>query len=337
VKAGLIKHLASCLLAANVCACALSTRQDDERARTLTQVEPPAAAPANAPISPSMRAGLDPDSTPEPTEPAVPAPASNHATSASVEPKASSGEPTNTAPGTVACSFEFGWCSPSWLEIHPDNAGMSGNLRSDSHGNMYVVGDFANSVDFGIETLAHQGHADGFVMKLSPSCTPIWVAQYGGNAYVILESIAVDRDDNLIVAGSVQNGSVNLGDGTIFTDYSGHGGDQVGVVLKLDSDGHLLWNRVLRSTDNTTGLMDVGVSDAGDIVVSGAGNSDVHFDGTDAPAATMDEALFVARVSANGEPGAIDLITGMGAFGAIAVDASGRVAISGWASRAMSS
>lgn len=244
--------------------------------------------------------------------------------------KNATSEPHDTTPGSVACSFDIAWNSPSWIDNHTD-AAPTRNLRADSHGNVYYVGSFAHDVDFGLGTTSANWE-DAFVLKLSPSCTPIWFKQisgHDGQTTVSFTSIAIDGDDDLIIAGDF-DGTADFGAGEITTVTSEQSRDHVGLVLELAPDGTLSWTRTL-SAAAATYLDGVGVTDAGEVIVSGSSDSAVHFDGTPAPEELAYSSVFVASIGAGGEPGAIHQIISSETFGMIAVDGSGRVAISGWA------
>jgi hypothetical protein len=238
--------------------------------------------------------------------------------------------PQRTTPGSIACSLDITWSSPSWIENHtwwmPTR-----NLRADSNGNMYYVGSFTGRVDLGLGEISADWQ-DAFVLKLSPSCTPIWVKEFGGRdgrTMVNFTAIAIDADDDLLIAGDM-NGSADFGAGEITTLTSDENHGNSGLVLEFAPDGTLLWSRTLSGVAGTY-LEGIGVTDSGDVIVSGRGDSAVHFDGMTAPEELAYASVFTASVSAGGQAGAIHHIISTNVFGTIAVDGSGRLAISGWA------
>jgi hypothetical protein len=237
-------------------------------------------------------------------------------------------QPGPAEPGEAQCRAELYWQSPGWVEVGQ-------NLATDSLGNAYFAGTAADNVTLGPFTVNADQRSVGFVTKLGPDCSPILLKELGGDAgsQVHIFTIAIDHEDNWIVSGEL-NGTADFGLGPITTlgrpaDESGSSG----LVLKLSPDGRPLWQRLLSSKYAITRVHDIDVTATGDIVVTGASGQDIHFEGMEPSTDVRGYGRFVAYLSASGEPGQLHAVLGIDAYVAVAVDASGRAAVTGFTHR----
>jgi hypothetical protein len=85
----------------------------------------------------------------------------------------------------------------------------------DSAGNLIVAGYFPNTIDFGLGALnTNNGLDDIFVVKFSPTGTPLWNHRYGSGAVVQrATTVAVDATGNIALAGDF-GGTIDFGGGT---------------------------------------------------------------------------------------------------------------------------
>lgn len=230
-------------------------------------------------------------------------------------------------PGEVACRAQLDWASsPGWIE-------EGSHVVSDSQGNVYVAGTVADNVTFGPFVVNVDLKALGFIAKLDSNCTPIELRTFEGDARaeVRFAALAIDRDDNLILGGELM-GTADFGLGPITsTDHPDVEYGIAGIVLKVSPAGEVLWQRELNSRYTSTRVYDLDVTASGDILATGYGASDVHFDGTEGSSDSGKSVMFVARIGASGELGTISTLWGMDAYGAVAAGPSGNVAITGYA------
>lgn len=114
----------------------------------------------------------------------------------------------------------------SWKKIYSDPTEPPGlqsaqNVRAvavDPADNIFVIGDFENSIELGeaaVSPLQSAGGADVFVVKYSPTGTLLWAERLGGENSERASTIAVDATQ-LVVAGTFF-GSLTLGDDTLST------------------------------------------------------------------------------------------------------------------------
>ncbi|MFA5793473.1 MAG: SBBP repeat-containing protein [Candidatus Brocadiia bacterium] len=92
-------------------------------------------------------------------------------------------------------------------------------VAADSRSNVYTVG-YTNS--FG------EGAGDGFVLKYSPEGKLLWQKTIGGESPDQFNAIAVDKQDNIYVAGR--------------TKSFGAGSDDA-FIARLNADGRVLWQK----------------------------------------------------------------------------------------------
>ena len=121
-------------------------------------------------------------------------------------------------------------------------------IALDSSGNIYVVGYYQNTVDFGGGNVTSNGSFDAFILKLNSSGTFQWVKSYGGSTGNDLgRDVVVDSNDNVIMLGTFR-GTVNFdsGDGGGVVNYTSNDYDV--FLIKLNSSG--IWQFVWR-TENT--------------------------------------------------------------------------------------
>jgi catechol 2,3-dioxygenase-like lactoylglutathione lyase family enzyme len=107
---------------------------------------------------------------------------------------------------------------------------------SDGSGNTLLGGDFSSPISFGGSSLNPGGGSDFFVVKLGPGGSHVWSKRFGGVEDESLRGLAVDGDDNVIVAGQFE-GSFTMG----AFELTSAGGIDL-FVAKLDPQGNTVWS-----------------------------------------------------------------------------------------------
>ena len=121
-------------------------------------------------------------------------------------------------------------------------------IALDSSGNVYVVGYYMSTVDFGGGNVTSNGSWDAFILKLNSSGTFQWVKSYGGSTGNDLgRDVVVDSNDHVHMLGTFR-GTVNFdsGDGGGVVNYTSNDYDV--FLIRLNSSG--IWQSVWR-TDNS--------------------------------------------------------------------------------------
>lgn len=143
---------------------------------------------------------------------------------------------------------------------------LCASVAVDSSGNVYCAGSTYGSLGE-----ANGGYSDAFVMKLDSEGKLVWLTQLGGTTLGVNTSkedycnaVTVDASANVYCAGSTQG---NLGEA--------NGGITDAFVLKLDSDGNVLWVKQMGSvsmpgnSSRDDGCSGVGVDLHGNVYCGG--------------------------------------------------------------------
>lgn len=152
----------------------------------------------------------------------------------------------------------------SWLwAVRSGN--RSGRIALDAAGNVYCTGNFVGASAFGSFALTANGLQDGYVGKLDPAGTWLWVRSTGGPGYDYAAGVGVDYVGNVLVAGGFGVPSATFGTLTI---PNRGGGNFDAYVAKLDANGNFLWAEGMGGTDNDV-ASELVVDDDGSTYVTG--------------------------------------------------------------------
>ena len=194
------------------------------------------------------------------------------------------------------------------------NDGDSGvGVTTDSSGNVILVGDMYETVDFGgaCGTLTIPGggttEADVFVAKYDSTGACQWANHYGsgsGTGSARTNSVAADSSGNVYVAGSYQT-SINLG-GSTFTAVSTSNGVSKGiydmfVASYTSSTGAHRWSSSYGSADDDQGT-GIALDSSGYVYVSGLYSDSVKFGSTALTSAGNTDALGLRLAPSTGTP-----------------------------------
>jgi DNA-binding beta-propeller fold protein YncE len=102
---------------------------------------------------------------------------------------------------------------------------------------IYVAGMFTDTANFGDGDKTAVGDEDVFVLKLDSGGNTLWSRVFPGSERV--EDIALDSAGNVVLVGSFDDGSVDLGGGARLLSA---GGARDMWVVKLAADGTFLWD-----------------------------------------------------------------------------------------------
>ncbi len=128
----------------------------------------------------------------------------------------------------------------------------------DSNGNLYVTG--TTRVDLGQG--APLGETDAFVSKYDSTGTLVWTRSLGASQDASGLAIALDSDENVVIAGEVAGEAV----------VGARGGGTDGFVSKLDSGGQTLWTRQV-SPAADDGAIGLSAGANGAVYVTGYANA----------------------------------------------------------------
>jgi hypothetical protein len=163
----------------------------------------------------------------------------------------------------------------------------------DRHDNIYVIGQYTGSIDFGdgrVHTSA--GLEDVFLLKLDTRGHPLWSRSFGGTSHDYADDVTVGADDGVYVAGS-------------FMERITFGGEAhrcKGVhdvfLAKLDTGGEHLWSKAYGDAQDQICLrVEADVSDG--VFVAGYFRGVVKI-GKRPFRSYPDKAVFVGKLDADG-------------------------------------
>jgi hypothetical protein len=177
-----------------------------------------------------------------------------------------------TSAGEDAFVAAYGTATSHWL-WHAGNAGFNqtNGLAVDGSGNVFAVGGFTGTVDFGAGPVSSAGMRDMFLVKLSPAGQLIWAKRLGSANEDVGRAVAVDSDGNVLLTGSFV-GRVDFGGGYL----NGYGGDAV-LARYGGADGHFIWAKNLSTGYGKASGNGVAVDGAGNVVLVGAFEQQVDF------------------------------------------------------------
>ncbi len=154
-----------------------------------------------------------------------------------------------------------------WVKVFGNDGEDEGSdIITDSAGNVYITGYFANEVSFGNITLNTPGVLYALVAKLDTHGDVIWAhgfgvggprgTQHSGNA------ITLDEQENVYVIGDFTE-TVDFNPAPTVTDNLTSAGGTDVFILKLTKNGDYVWARSMEGPTSGTGL---------DIRADGLGN-----------------------------------------------------------------
>ena len=148
--------------------------------------------------------------------------------------------------------------------------GMS--VATDAMGNIFVVGYFDGTIDFGGGPLTSAGSIDIFLAKLDASGNHVWSKRFG-DAGPQAGTVVKATPDGGVVLMSALGGSVNFGGGPV----TSAGGFDVGLA-KLDAAGNHVWSKRFGDAMEQAGN-GLAVDAAGNVLVTGMFLGTVDFGG----------------------------------------------------------
>ncbi len=119
-------------------------------------------------------------------------------------------------------------------------------VATSNDGSIYVTGTFESApCSFGSLVLTNSGYNDLFVTKYDASGNEIWATSATGSGDDQGTGIVVDKDGNIIVAGSSSSETLTF-DNEVLT---GNDYDKI-FVSKYDNNGNTIWAKMFGGDDN---------------------------------------------------------------------------------------
>lgn len=166
-------------------------------------------------------------------------------------------------------------------------------IATDGAGNIYAIGSFNSSIDFGGGAHSSVGEEDVYVAKLSPAGAFLWSKQFGSSSsYDQGYAIDVDGAGNVGITGKFELG-IDFGGGLLACAGPGDI-----FVAKLSTNGAYLWATSVGDALPQEGR-DVAFDPAGNLYVTGGFQGTVDFGGGALTSGGADD-IFLAKYSPQG-------------------------------------
>ncbi len=152
-------------------------------------------------------------------------------------------------------------------------------ISLDSFGNIFITGDFENTVDFdpsaGIFNLTSSGDRDIFILKLDALGNLVWVKQMGATDSDRGRSLSIDAFGNVYTTGSFSE-TVDFDPSAGTFNLTSAGGFDI-FISKLDNAGNFVWAKKMGGTnsDQSTSIM---LDNIGNIYTTGGFRGTADFD-----------------------------------------------------------
>jgi hypothetical protein len=242
---------------------------------------------------------------------------------------------------TVEVSTQFvgdGWAR-TWGGSYEDSGDK---IDVDGSGNVYVTGNFHDTVDFDPDPTAEDLHSsngdcDVFLSKFDSSGTFVWARTWGGSDEDSSYMVAVDGSGNVYVIGWFQ-GTVDFNPDPTAEDLHSSNGDYDFFLSKFDPSGTFVWACTWGGSEGGDDSLESGsgvaVDGLGNVYVAGYFVGIVDFDpgpGVDLHSSDFFD-IFLSKFDSSGTFmwartwGGSDPDLGSD----VAVDGSGDVYVTGW-------
>jgi len=139
--------------------------------------------------------------------------------------------------------------APNWEWVHDAEISGSGSVTPeaseiDSNGNIYIVGRFVGTVNFGAGTTLVNSTTDvkSFIVKYSPGGEVLWGKTAASPIENSAASITIDNDNNLYVTGRFTNAI------TFDTVTLENPGEDKIYIVKFNGQGNCIWAKTMQAS-----------------------------------------------------------------------------------------
>lgn len=152
------------------------------------------------------------------------------------------------------------------------------NIDVDNSGEIYITGDFSNTVDFdpnaGTFNLTSEGNSDIYILKLDSSGNFDWAVSNGGPNDDVGYAVTTNNVGEVCVTGKYE-GVVDFDPGAGILNLSSTAEDI--FIQKLDSLGNLIWIKGIGGNGDDNGYS-VATDAANNVLLAGWFENTVDFD-----------------------------------------------------------
>ncbi len=171
---------------------------------------------------------------------------------------------------------------------------IGNGIASDANGNIFITGNFTETIMFDDVPLVSAGLGDIFIVKYDINGTVLWAKRAGGGSNIYAHDIAVDPAGNCYIIGEFYDSASFDNHGvlsTIALDV---------FTAKYDPDGNALWAESCGSTSSEVGN-GIAVDNLGNVYIAGYFQGDFIFNNQEYSTLGNRDG-FVAKYDASGKP-----------------------------------
>jgi len=186
-------------------------------------------------------------------------------------------------------------------EIWARSAGGTGldwghSVAADILGNIYITGNFKSpSITFGNISLNNTGDDDIFIAKYGYDGDILWVKSASGIGTDLGQSLTIDLNQNVWLAGGFQSPTITFGSYTF-----GNSGEMNMFLAKYDGNGTVLWATCLGGSEYDL-LNSVATDSTGNVQITGwFGSPELSIGSYKLKNFNSSAAVFIAKYSVSG-------------------------------------
>jgi hypothetical protein len=177
-------------------------------------------------------------------------------------------------------------------------------LELDASGNLYITGNFVNTLDFdpssGIANLTSSGSIDIFLAKYNVNGDYVWAKSIGGTSDDKSNSVVMDSSGNLFITGFFKN-TADFDPSAAVANLTSLGGRDI-FLAKYNSNGDYLWAQGIEGGFVAQGNS-LALDNIGNVYITGYFEYTSDFDPSSGVANLTSMGLkdvFLAKYSTNG-------------------------------------
>lgn len=166
-------------------------------------------------------------------------------------------------------------------------------IITDVDGNLYVAGEFADSIYFDGKKLISNGDKDIFLAKINSTGTILWIKNFGGMEADWSGGLCIDENSDIFLTGTFR-GEITLGDSV----YNSNSWYDI-FLLKISNDGQIIWSRAfIGDGGNSTNA--ITKDNNGYIYITGYYQNNLKFDNFQLIGPTARSDLFIVKLNTDG-------------------------------------
>jgi hypothetical protein len=194
---------------------------------------------------------------------------------------------------------------------------IGNGIATDTNGNIFITGNFTDTITFDDVPLVSAGNGDIFIVKYDASGNLLWARRAGGGSDIYANDIAVDPAGNCYIIGEFYD-SASFDGNVVYSTIA-----QDVFTAKYDPDGNGVWAASSGGLSGDWGT-GIAVDSLGNVFIAGYFQSQFVFNET-THSSEGNRDVFMAMYDVSGSPQWA--VTGGGSgndfFNKVAVDATG--------------